>query len=242
MGSWQFIGNSQGSLDRKLVRGTWLDIQGGGFFLRWLSRILAKTGLSRPNPGPRMRQRSHREGSEEPDKSLVKDTDFVRGNGSLRTKKRMKNCLSSCLASLPEECHIHHSGSGGASITSVVRPQSREPTCSAILMTPQPSSSLMFQLFQLLLGSTRTPRCKQPESTLNKWQKRNLSESFKTQRIDRKPRWSGSEIRWEPRDAGGQLSAKYVTLCDSLQRSPDSHCCLRYHHTHPWPCTTSPRF
>lgn len=139
MGSWQFIGNSQGSLDRKLLRGTSLDIQGGGFFLCWLSKILAKTGLSRPNPGPGMRQ-SHKEGSEEPDKSLVKGTVFVRGNGSLRTKEQMKSCLSSCLASLPEKCHIHHSGSGSASITSVVGPQSREPTCSAILMTSQPSS------------------------------------------------------------------------------------------------------
>ena len=118
-----------------------MDIQGGGFFLCCFSRTLAKTGPSSPNPEPGMRQRSQKEGSEEPDKSLVKDTDFVRSNGSLRTKEQMKSCLSSCLASLPEECHIHPSGSGGASVTSEVRPQRREPTCSAILMTPQPSPS-----------------------------------------------------------------------------------------------------
>lgn len=175
MGSWQFIGNSQGSLDRKLLRGTSLDIQGGGFFLCWLSKILAKTGLSRPNPGPGMRQ-SHKEGSEEPDKSLVKSTVFVRGNGSLRTKEQMKSCLSSCLASLPEKCHIHHSGS-------IVHPshQWSDPRAGSPRVLPfwwhhNLLLLLMFQLFQLLLGSTRTPGCKQLESTLNKWQKRNLPE------------------------------------------------------------------
>ena len=140
----------------------------GDSFYAGLAGFLLKLGLSKPHAGPGMRQRSDKEGSEEPDQSLVKDTVFVRGTGSLRTKDQMKNCLSSCLAGLPKKCRIHHCGSGSASIVSVVRPQSREPTRPALLMTPQPSSSPVFQLFQLLLGSTRTPGCKQPESTLNK--------------------------------------------------------------------------